>query len=192
MKNITKLLSTLGLTLAFAVGTVCGQVPTDHKRGPKKGLGKGKPSKERVEAAKKKRSSKRKIMKGIPDAKKDHTVRGKRGGRGSFGNLFKEDEKLAKLRKDFEAATKEIRTKSKDLFTKYKAAEEDGAKATLRESLKAIRGEQAEAAKKHRVEITARLKELGVEFKNPRTNILNNERRGDRSRRGKGNKPGIK
>ena len=186
MKNITKLLSTLGLTLAFAVGTVCGQVPTDHKRGPNKGLGKGKPSKERVEAAKKKWAEKRKT-----DAKKGQKVsRGKRGGRGSFGKLFKDDEKLAKLRKDFEAATKQIRAKSKDLFTKYRAAEDDEAKAKLRESLKAIRGEQAEAAKKHRTEITARLKELGVEFKNPRTKILDNERRGDRKRRGKGGKPG--
>ena len=185
MKNITKLLSTLGLTLAFAVGTVCGQVPTDHKRGPKKGLGKGKPSKERVEAAKKKWSEKRKT-----DAKKGHKVRGKRGDRSSFGKLFKDDEKLVKLRKDFEAATKGIRAKSKDLFTKYRAAEDDEAKAKLRESLKAIRGEQAEAAKKHRAEVTARLKELGVEFKNPRTKILDNERRGDRRRRGKGDKPG--
>jgi len=84
MKNTTKLLSTLGLTLAFAVGTVCGQVPTDHKRGPKKGLGKGKPSKERVEAAKKKWAEKRKT-----DAKKGHKVRGKRGDRSSFGNFSK-------------------------------------------------------------------------------------------------------
>lgn len=185
MKNITKLLSALGLALAVAVGTVHGQVPTDRERGPKKGLGKGKPSKERVEAAKKKWSEKRKT-----DAKKGHKLRGKRGSRGSFGKLFKSDDKLAALRKDFEAATKGIRAKSKDLFTKYRAAEDDEAKDKLRESLKAIRGEQAEAAKKHRADVTARLKELGVEFKNPRTKILDNERRGDRRRRGKGDKPG--
>ena len=183
MKSITKLLSTLGLALAVAVGTVHGQVPTDRERGPKKGLGKGKPSKERVEAAKKKWTEKRKS-----DTKKGHKVRGKRGGRDSFVKLFKSDDKLAALRKDFEAATKGTRAKSKGLFTKYRATEDDEAKAKLRESLKAIRGKQAEAAKKHRVEITARLKELGVEFTNPRTKIIDNERRGDRRRRGKGNK----
>jgi hypothetical protein len=185
MKNITKLLSALGLTLAFAVGTVHGQVPTNHERGPKTGLGKGKPSKERVEAAKKKWSEKRKA-----DAKKGHTVRGKRGSRSSFGKLFKSDDKLAQLRKDFAAVTKGIRAKSKDLVTQYKAAGDDEAKSKLRESLKAIRGEQSAAAKKHRVEVTARLKELGVEFKNPRTKLLDSERKGDRKRRGKGDKPG--
>jgi len=180
MKNTTKLLSALGLALTLAVGTV--QAGPD--RGPKKGPSKGKPSKEWFEAAKKKREASRKDA-----AKRGHKIRG-RGDRGSFGKLFKSDEKLAELRKAFEANGKSLREKSKGLWEKYKAAEGDEGKAKLREELKALRGEHAESAKKHRAEVTARLKELGVEFKNDRKAQIDNERKGDRRRRGKGDKPG--
>lgn len=180
----------LAVTLAVAT-SVDAQVKPD--KGPK---GKDKvthrdgkkPSKEdikkRWEAAKKKRAEKQK------DAKKrgSKVGGGKNSSRGkSFGRLVRSDDKLAGLVKEWRGKEAELKKKSRALWEKLKKSDDDDAKAKLRAALGELRKSHGDASKKHREEIGARLKELGKDgvFKNDRKKQLDNERKGERRRRGK-------
>ena len=189
MKTLIKIVA-LAVTLAVAT-SVDAQVKPD--KGPK---GKDKvthrdgkkPSKEdikkRWEAAKKKRAEKhgdaKKRGSKVSDRKK--SPRGR-----SFGRLVRSDDKLAGLVKEWRGKETELKKKSRALWEKLKKSEDDDAKAKLRAALGELRKSHGEASKKHREEIGARLKELGKGdwFKNDRKKQLDNERKGDRKRRGK-------
>lgn len=189
MKTLIKMVA-LAVTLAVAT-SVDAQVKPD--KGPK---GKDKvthrdgkkPSKEdikkRWEAAKKKRAEKQK------DAKKrgSKVGGGKNSSRGkSFGRLVRSDDKLAGLVKEWRGKEAELKKKSRALWEKLKKSDDDDAKAKLRAALGELRKSHGDASKKHREEIGARLKELGKDgvFKNDRKKQLDNERKGERRRRGK-------
>lgn len=189
MKTLIKMVA-LAVTLAVAT-SVDAQVKPD--KGPK---GKDKvthrdgkkPSKEdikkRWEAAKKKRAEKQK------DAKKrgSKVGGGKNSSRGkSFGKLVRSDDKLAGLVKEWRGKEAELKKKSRVLWEKLKKSDDNDAIAKLRAALGELRKSHGDASKKHREEIGARLKELGKDgaFKNDRKKQLDNERKGERRRRGK-------
>ena len=180
----------LAVTLAVAT-SVDAQVKPD--KGPK---GKDKvthrdgkkPSKEdikkRWEAAKKKRAGKHDDAKkrGSKVSDRKNSSRGR-----SFGRLVRSDDKLAGLVKEWRGKEAELKKKSRALWEKLKKSEDDDAKAKLRAALGELRKSHGTASKKHREEIGARLKELGKDgvFKNDRKKQLDNERKGERRRRGK-------
>ena len=189
MKTLIKIVA-LAVTLAVAT-SVDAQVKPD--KGPK---GKDKvthrdgkkPSKEdikkRWEAAKKKRAGKHNDAKKRGSKVSDR----KNGSRGrSFGRLVRSDDKLAGLVKEWRGKEAELKKKSRALWEKLKKSEDDDAKAKLRAALGELRKSHGSASKKHREEIGARLKELGKDgvFKNDRKKLLDNERKGERRRRGK-------
>lgn len=189
MKTLIKIVA-LAVTLAVAT-SVDAQVKPD--KGPK---GKDKvthrdgkkPSKEdikkRWEAAKKKRAAKQKDAKkrGSKVGDRKNSPRGK-----SFGRLVRSDDKLAGLVKEWRGKEAELKKKSRALWEKLKKSNDDDAKAKLRAALGELRKSHGDASKKHREEIGARLKELGKDgvFKNDRKKLLDNERKGERRRRGK-------
>ena len=88
--------------IILILGLVFSMVAVDAKpqKGPK---GKGKPLKERFEAAKKKRDAKRGDAK-----KKGHKHKGPRG---EFGKLVRNDEKIKELKKQFADAANKIKGK---------------------------------------------------------------------------------
>ena len=194
MKTLIKIVA-LAVTLAVAT-SVDAQVKPD--KGPK---GKDKvthrdgkkPSKEdikkRWEAAKKKRAEKQNDAKKrgskVSDRKK--SPRGR-----SFGRLVHSDDKLAGLVKEWRGKEAELKKKSRALWEKLKKSDDDDAKAKLRAALGELRKSQGDASKKHREEISARLKELGKGgwFKNNRDKQLDSEKKHGWKRRGKGDKPG--
>jgi len=194
MKTLIKIVA-LALTLAVAT-SVDAQVKPD--KGPK---GKDKvthrdgkkPSKEdikkRWEAAKKKRAEKQGDAKkrGSKVSDRKNSPRGK-----SFGRLVRSDDKLAGLVKEWRGKESGLKKKSRALWEKYKASEDDDAKAKLRAALGELRKSHGDASKKHREEISARLKELGKGgwFKNNRDKQLGSERKHGWKKRGKGDKPG--
>jgi len=142
------------------------------------------PLKNRFEEAKKKRAEKQK------DAKKrgSKVGGGKNSSRGkSFGKLVRSDDKLAGLVKEWRGKETELKKKSRALWEKLKKSGDDDVIAKLRAALGELRKSHGDASKKHREEIGARLKELGKDgvFKNDRKKQLDNERKGDRRRRGK-------
>ncbi len=142
------------------------------------------PLKNRFEAAKKKRAEKQK------DAKKrgSKVGGGKNSSRGkSFGKLVRSDDKLAGLVKEWRGKEAELKKKSRVLWEKLKKSDDNDAIAKLRAALGELRKSHGDASKKHREEIGARLKELGKDgvFKNDRKKQLDNERKGERRRRGK-------
>jgi len=189
MKTLIKIVA-LAVTLAVAT-SVDAQVKPD--KGPK---GKDKvthrdgkkPSKEdikkRWEAAKKKRAEKQKDAKkrGSKVSERKNSPRGR-----SFGRLVRSDDKLAGLVKEWRGKETELKKKSRALWEKLKKSDDDDAKAKLRAALGELRKSHGDASKKHREEIGARLKELGKDgvFKNDRKKLLDNERKGERRRRGK-------
>jgi len=189
MKTLIKVVA-LAVTLAVAT-SVDAQVKPD--KGPK---GKDKvthrdgkkPSKEdikkRWEAAKKKRAEKQKDAKkrGSKVSERKNSPRGR-----SFGRLVRSDDKLAGLVKEWRGKEAELKKKSRALWEKLKKSDDDDAKAKLRAALGELRKSHGDASKKHREEIGARLKELGKDgvFKNDRKKLLDNERKGERRRRGK-------
>ena len=189
MKTLIKIVA-LAVTLAVAT-SVDAQVKPD--KGPK---GKDKvthrdgkkPSKEdikkRWEAAKKKRAEKQKDAKkrGSKVSERKNSPRGR-----SFGRLVRSDDKLAGLVKEWRGKEAELKKKSRALWEKLKKSDDDDAKAKLRAALGELRKSHGDASKKHREEIGARLKELGKDgvFKNDRKKLLDNERKGERRRRGK-------
>jgi len=189
MKTLIKVVA-LAVTLAVAT-SVDAQVKPD--KGPK---GKDKvthrdgkkPSKEdikkRWEAAKKKRAEKQKDAKkrGSKVSERKNSPRGR-----SFGRLVRSDDKLAGLVKEWRGKETELKKKSRALWEKLKKSDDDDAKAKLRAALGELRKSHGDASKKHREEIGARLKELGKDgvFKNDRKKLLDNERKGERRRRGK-------
>ena len=189
MKTLIKMVA-LAVTLAVAT-SVDAQVKPD--KGPK---GKDKvthrdgkkPSKEdlkkRWEAAKKKRAEKHNDAKkrGSKVSDRKNSSRGR-----SFGRLVRSDDKLAGLVKEWRGKEAELKKKSRALWEKLKKSEDDDAKAKLRAALGELRKSHGTASKKHREEIGARLKELGKDgvFKNDRKKLLDNERKGERRRRGK-------
>jgi len=189
MKTLIKMVA-LAVTLAVAT-SVDAQVKPD--KGPK---GKDKvthrdgkkPSKEdlkkRWEAAKKKRAEKHNDAKkrGSKVSDRKNSSRGR-----SFGRLVRSDDKLAGLVKEWRGKEAELKKKSRALWEKLKKSEDDDAKAKLRAALGELRKSHGTASKKHREEIGARLKELGKDgvFKNDRKKQLDNERKGERRRRGK-------
>ena len=209
MKTLIKIVA-LALTLAVAT-SVDAQVKPDkgpkgkdkvtHRDGkkPSKNIGPGigpngedilvVPLKNRFEEAKKKRAEKHNDAKKRGSKVSDR----KNGSKGrSFGRLVRSDDKLAGLVKEWRGKEAELKKKSRALWEKLKKSEDDDAKAKLRAALGELRKSHGSASKKHREEIGARLKELGKDglFKNNRDKQLDNERKGDRKRRGKGNKPG--
>ena len=154
--------------IIIILGLVFSMVAVDAKpqKGPK-GKGKGKAIKERFEAAKKKRDTKR------GDAKrKGHK---QKGPRGEFGKLVRNDEKIKELKKDFAAAADKI--KGKFDRKKFKDATDED-KAALRDKMRAARKEWETAMKAHRVEVGKRMREIREEFKNNRDKVI------------EGNKPG--
>jgi len=189
MKTLIKVVA-LAVTLAVAT-SVDAQVKPD--KGPK---GKDKvthrdgkkPSKEdlkkRWEAAKKKRAEKHNDAKkrGSKVSDRKNSSRGR-----SFGRLVRSDDKLAGLVKEWRGKEAELKKKSRALWEKLKKSDDDDAKAKLRAALGELRKSHGDASKKHREEIGARLKELGKDgvFKNDRKKLLDNERKGERRRRGK-------
>ena len=189
MKTLIKIVA-LAVTLAVAT-SVDAQVKPD--KGPK---GKDKvthrdgkkPSKEdikkRWEAAKKKRAEKQNDAKkrGSKVSERKNSPRGR-----SFGRLVRSDDKLAGLVKEWRGKEAELKKKSRALWEKLKKSDDDDAKAKLRAALGELRKSHGDASKKHREEIGARLKELGKDgvFKNDRKKLLDNERKGERRRRGK-------
>lgn len=211
MKTLIKIVA-LALTLAVAT-SVDAQVKSDisdlksdkgpkgkdkvtHRDGkkPSKNIGPGigpnggdilvVPLKNRFEEAKKKRAEKQK------DAKKrgSKVGGGKNSSRGkSFGKLVRSDDKLAGLVKEWRGKETELKKKSRALWEKLKKSDDDDVIAKLRAALGELRKSHGDASKKHREEIGARLKELGKDgvFKNDRKKLLDNERKGERRRRGK-------
>ena len=142
------------------------------------------PLKNRFEEAKKKRAEKQK------DAKKrgSKVGGGKNSSRGkSFGKLVRSDDKLAGLVKEWRGKETELKKKSRALWEKLKKSDDDDVIAKLRAALGELKKSHGDASKKHREEIGARLKELGKDgvFKNDRKKLLDNERKGERRRRGK-------
>jgi len=154
--------------IIIILGLVFSMVAVDAKpqKGPK-GKGKGKALKERFEAAKKKRDTKRGETK-----RKGHK---QKGPRGEFGKLVRNDEKIKELKKDFAAAADKI--KGKFDRKKFKDATDED-KAALRDKMRAARKEWETAMKAHRVEVGKRMKEIRGEFKNNRDKVI------------EGNKPG--
>ena len=189
MKTLIKVVA-LAVTLAVAT-SVNAQVKPD--KGPK---GKDKvthrdgkkPSKEdikkRLESAKKKRAQKQRDAKkrGSKVSERKNSPRGR-----SFGRLVRSDDKLAGLVKEWRGKETELKKKSRALWEKLKKSDDDAVKAKLRAALGELRKSHGDASKKHREEIGARLKELGKGdwVKNDRKKQLDNERKGDRKRRGK-------
>ena len=191
MKTMIKIVA-LALTLAVATSVDAQVVKPD--KGPK-GKDKvthrdvNKPSKEDVkkrwEAAKKKRDSRR------GDAKKRGSKVSDRKGR-SFGRLVHSDKKLAALVKEWRGKETDLKKKSRALWEKWKKSDNDAARAKLRAFLGEMRKSHGDASKKHREEVSARLKELrkGGWFKNNRDKQLDSERKHGWKKRGKGDKPG--
>lgn len=189
MKTLIKVVA-LAVTLAVAT-SVNAQVKPD--KGPK---GKDKvthrdgkkPSKEdikkRLESAKKKRAQKQRDAKkrGSKVSERKNSPRGR-----SFGRLVRSDDKLAGLVKEWRGKETELKKKSRVLWEKLKKSDDNDAIAKLRAALGELRKSHGDASKKHREEIGARLKELGKDgaFKNDRKKQLDNERKGERRRRGK-------
>jgi len=153
--------------IIIVLGLVFTMVAVDAKpnKGPK---GKGKALKERFEAAKKKRDTKR------GDAKKKGQKQ--KGFRGELGKVVRNDAKIKELKKAFTAAEKKIKGKFDRKQFKDATDEE---KAALRDKVKASRKEWETAMKAHRQEVGKRIREIRLEFKNKRDKVLDGNKPGE-------------